>query len=34
MIKIVYFIYKNKNIWSPDYLGGKFTKKQLLGLVS
>jgi hypothetical protein len=34
IVKILYFMYKNKFVWSPDNLGGKFTKKQLLGLVS
>jgi hypothetical protein len=33
MIKIVYFIYKNKFIWSPSNLAGKFTKKQLLAML-
>jgi hypothetical protein len=34
MIKILYFINKNRHVWSPNYLGGKFTKKQLLNLLA
>jgi hypothetical protein len=33
IVKIFYFFCKNKMVWSPNYLGGRFIKKQLLKLV-
>jgi hypothetical protein len=32
-IKIFFHFKRNKFIWSPKYLGGKFTKKQLLAML-
>jgi hypothetical protein len=34
LIKIMYFTRYNKFVWSPNNLGGKFIKKQLLELIT
>jgi hypothetical protein len=33
-VRIFYFLFKNKFIWSPNNLGGKFIKKQLLAMLA